>query len=87
MEKSLVIGTEYNDVLCETFIDPETNRVRVRPIYDERFPEKILIESLKKFRVDFPLRTVFRAESVKVCKKPSGRIYLRAKDQMLYEIK
>lgn len=86
MDNMLVIGTVFNDILCETFLDPETGRVRVRPLPDQGFPRNIVIESLKKFREKYPVRTIFRAESLKVCKKPGGRIYLRAKDQMLYEI-
>lgn len=86
MENILIIGTIFNDILCETFKDSETGRIRVRPLPNQGFPSNIFIESLKKFREEYPLKTVFRTESVTVCKKPEGRIYLRAKDQMLYEI-
>ncbi|AEA42594.1 hypothetical protein [Fluviicola taffensis] len=82
----LVIGTKYLDVLFETFLDPETSHIRVRPLSDQGFPPNILIESLTKFRDEYPEGTVFRTESVTVCKRPEGRIYLRAKNQMLYEI-
>jgi hypothetical protein len=35
----LVIGTTFSNVLCESFLDPETNRVRVRSLGDDHIIE------------------------------------------------
>lgn len=46
----------------------------------------MVIECLKSFREQYPLGTKFIAENVKFCKKTNGRIYLRAKNQILQKI-
>lgn len=82
----LVIGSVIENVKCENFKDPETGRIRVRPISGQNLPTKLVIECNKKIRESYPLGTHFTAENVKVCKKSNGRIYLRAKNQMIYKI-
>ena len=86
MEKSLIIGNYIDNVKCESFLDPETNRIRVRPLPNQGLPTKMVLECLKSIREAYPPGTQFKTENVKVCKKPDGRIYLRAKDQMIYKI-
>ena len=86
MEKALIIGNIFDDVKCESFKDPETGRIRVRPLEGQGFPTKLLIECSSTERKAHPVGTKFRTENVKVCKKTDGRIYLRAKDQMIYKI-
>lgn len=86
MKKTLVVGNVFDKIKCESFIDPETSRIRVRPIEGQGLPADILIECSKKERMSYPVGTRFNTESVKVCKKPDGRLYLRAKDQMIYKI-
>lgn len=82
----LIIGNTYTNIICESFKDDETGRIRVRPV-DIKIPEyKIVIECSKDVREAYPMGTKFLAKEVKVCKKPNGRIYLRAKDQMIYKI-
>lgn len=83
---SLVIGDYLENILCENFMDPETGRIRVRPLPNQGLPTKIVIECSKKEREAYPTGTRFRTDNVKVCQKPDGRIYLRAKDQMIYKI-
>lgn len=78
------LGNYYENVICESFIDEETGRARIRTIPCEAIPEPILVESLKKFREDYPIGTKFNTTNVKICKKPDGRIYARAEKQMLY---
>lgn len=63
-----------------TFLESRTNRVRVRTIGDSDIPAGILVECLKSIREQYPAGTQFYATEIKVCKKPDGRIYLRAKD-------
>jgi hypothetical protein len=82
----LVIGNTYQNVHCESFIDSQTNRVRVRTIGNVNIPEGILVECLKSIRDQYPIVTRFYALEMKVCKKLDGRIYLRAKDQMIYKV-
>ena len=82
----LIIGEFYDNVKCESFKDPETGRIRVRPLPNQGLPTKIVIECRKSIREEHKMGTQFRAENVKVCKKTDGRVYLRAKDQMIYKL-
>ena len=82
----LIKGNEFADIYCENFKDPETGRIRVRPLPGQGLPEKIVIECSKPEREQYPLGTHFYTESVKVCQKPDGRIYLRAKNQMILKV-
>lgn len=86
MERALVIGDIIDDIKCESFKDPETGRIRVRPLAGQGLPTKMLIECSSSERKAHPIDTKFRTENVKVCKKTDGRVYLRAKDQMIYKI-
>ena len=83
----LIVGNYIEHVKCESFLDPETGRVRVRPMPGQGLPVEILIECSKRERYRHPVDTKFYAKRVKVCKKPDGRVYLRAKDQMIYKLK
>ena len=83
---SLVVGECFEDIYCENFRDPETGRIRVRPLLGHGLPESIVIECSKKEREQYQPGTHFVTESVKVCKKPDGRIYLRAKDQKITKV-
>ena len=83
---NLIVGQYLENILCESFIDPETSRIRVRPISGQGIPTSLVIECRSKLRKMDPVGTKFRTENVKVCKKPDGRVYLRAKDQMIYKI-
>jgi len=80
----LIDGNYYENILCESFRDPETGRRRVRPLPNQGFPTNLVIECSKKIRMAHPEGTKFRTENVLVTKKPGGRIHLRAKDQMIY---
>jgi hypothetical protein len=82
----LILGNYIDEVLCESFIDPETKRIRVRPLPNQEIPVTLVIECRMKERKRYPVGTEFRTDNVKVCKKIDGRIYLRAKDQMIYKI-
>ncbi len=82
----LVVGDYIQSVKCESFLDPETGRVRVRPLPGQNIPTSVVIECSAKERKKHPLGTQFTTTYVKVCVKPDGRIYLRAKDQMIYKI-
>ncbi|WP_452223700.1 hypothetical protein [Lacinutrix chionoecetis] len=83
---SLIIGNYIDNVKCESFLDKETNRIRVRPLPGQDVPTTLVIECLKKIREKNKIGTHFIAENVKVCKKSDGRIYLRAKDQVIHKI-
>lgn len=83
---SLIIGNYIDNIKCESFLDKETNRTRVRPLPNQEVPITMVIECLKKFREQYPLGTKFIAENVKICKKTNGRLYLRAKNQILQKI-
>lgn len=80
-----IIGNYIEKVKCESFLDIATNRIRIRPIDNENFSTELVIECLKIYRdtSKYPIGTIFIAENVKVCKKTNGRVYLRAKDQLL----
>jgi hypothetical protein len=82
----LIVGNYHEKIKCENFVDPETSRIRVRPLPGQGLPKDILIECSRSERESHPLGTVFITENVKVCQKPDGRMYLRAKDQMIYKI-
>jgi hypothetical protein len=81
-----LIGNYYTEIICESFVDKETGRIRVRPLKDQILPSNLVIECLKSIRESYPIGTLFTAENVKVCKKPDGRIYLRAKDQIIKKL-
>jgi hypothetical protein len=81
------IGNVYKNIKCESFLDSETNRIRVRPCKNQVVSIEMVIECSRNIRESHPIGTIFYCEEVKVCKKPQGRIYLRAKDQMIYFIK
>jgi hypothetical protein len=44
MESKLVIGNVIENVRCESFKDPETGKIKVRPLEGQGLPTKILIE-------------------------------------------
>ena len=85
----MIIGQYIDNIKCESFIDSETKRVRIRPLPNQEIPNTLLVECRKEFRDanKYPIGTKFIAENVKVCKKTTGRIYLRAKDQNLTQIR
>lgn len=84
----LIIGNYIKNLECESFLDTETNRIRIRPTKNQEIPDDLVIECLREYRdiTKFPLGTKFIAEDAKVCKKPICRIYLRAKNQLLTRI-
>lgn len=81
--KQLGIGNILENIKCESFIDPETRRIRVRPLSGQDLPTNLVVECSSTERKAHPTGTKFITENVKVCKKPDGRIYLRAKDQKI----
>lgn len=78
------IGDIYINLKCESFLDKQTNRVRVRPSQNQNIETDIVIECSREVRETNPIGTKFYCEEAKVCKKIDGRLYLRAKDQMIY---
>lgn len=82
----LIIGSYIEKVKCESFIDPETGRIRVKPLPNQGFRTDIVIECSMKIRNAHKVGTHFITDDVKVCKKPDGRIYLRAKGHMIYKV-
>jgi hypothetical protein len=82
----LIVGNIYKNIKCESFKDPETGRIRVRPSDGQNIPTTLVIECSKDEREAHPVGTQFKTENVKVCKKIDGRIYLRAKDQWIVRI-
>tara|TARA_R110002050_G_scaffold36956_3_gene92051 strand:- start:539 stop:793 length:255 start_codon:yes stop_codon:yes gene_type:complete len=82
----LIVGNYFESIKCESFLDPETNRIRVRPLDGQNLPTNIVVECSKKERESHQIGTQFETINVKVCKKPDGRVYLRAKDQYIKKI-
>lgn len=82
----LHVGEYIDNVKCENYLDPWTNRIRVRPLPNQGIPTNLVIECSKYERERHPLGTHFYTIDVKVCIKPNGRLYLRAKDQMIYTL-
>lgn len=80
------IGNVCRNIKCESFLDTETKRIRVRPLINRVVSPEMVIECSRGIRENYPIGTKFYCEEVKVCKKPQGRLYLRAKDQMIYLI-
>ena len=78
------IGNVYMNIECESFLDSETNRIRVRPCSNQIFSDNMVIECSRDIRESHPIGTKFYCEEVKVCKKTEGRLYLRAKNQMIF---
>ena len=81
--ESLIIGNIHDQIKCENFLDPETGRIRVRPLAGQGLPTNLVIECSTSEREAHPVGTEFITENVKVCKKTDGRIYLRAKGQKI----
>ena len=82
----LILGNYYENIKCENFKDKETGRIRVRPLSGQNLPTNLVIECSKSERESSPIGTKFITENVKVCQKPNGRFYLRAKDQHIEKI-
>ncbi|MCH7397560.1 hypothetical protein MM236_06150 [Belliella sp. DSM 107340] len=82
----LIAGNYYENIKCENFNDKETGRIRVRPLSGQNLPTNLVIECSKSERELHPIGTKFITKNVKVCQKPDGRIYLRAKDQFIKKI-
>jgi hypothetical protein len=82
----LIVGNYYENIKCENFKDKETGRTRVRPLSGQNLPTNVVIECSKTERESHRIGTKFITENVKVCQKPDGRIYLRAKDQLIKKI-
>lgn len=84
----LTIGNYIENVKCESFLDPSTGRIRIRPLPQQGLSTDLVVESLKTFRDinRYPLGSIFIAKRVKICQKEIGRIYLRADNQMLEPI-
>lgn len=82
----LAIGQKFSGVLAELYVDPETNRRRVRSLPSEIFPSGILIECSKRIRSAHPIGTIFKV-NVGVFTKPTGRLYAHSlrKDELLTE--
>ena len=59
------VGDEFQDLILETFLDAETNRIRVRPIEPEFSEFKVEFQNLRE---ECPLGTRFKA-SVKASRK------------------
>lgn len=78
------LGNTYKNVQCQSFIDPETGRLRVRTWKNSALPDGLMVECSKITRERYPVGTIFTAIEVKVCIKPGGRIYVRAKDQEIF---
>ncbi|OEY72817.1 hypothetical protein [Salegentibacter salarius] len=83
---TIIIGNIHENIKCESFKDPETGRIRVRPLKGQGLPTNLLIECSSKERMAHLEGTKFITENVKVCKKTDGRVYLRAKDQKITKI-
>ncbi|MGG7468789.1 hypothetical protein ACVVIH_07550 [Chryseobacterium arthrosphaerae] len=73
----LIIGNYIRNLECKSFLDIETNRVRIRPSNNQGIPGDLVVECSREYRhtTKFPLGTKFIAEDVKVYKKTIGRIY------------
>ena len=80
------LGEYIYNLQCESFLDPSTNRIRVRPLDGQGVPTSLVIECSKATRESEPVGTKFYTSSAKVCTKPDGRIYLRAEDQMIFKL-
>lgn len=66
------IGNYYNDIICESFYDKNTYKIRIRTIPCEVFPSSLMVESLKMFRERYPVGTKFNTTRVKICIKPGN---------------
>ena len=82
----LIQGTIIDHIICESFQDKSAGRIRVRPIAGQNLPLDLKIECSKEERIKHPLGTRFNAYDLRVCRDKSGRLYLRAENQMIYKI-
>ena len=46
----LVIGNYIDKIRCESFKDPETGRVRIRPLPNQGVPTNLVIECSRSYR-------------------------------------
>jgi len=83
IDLNLNLGDYIENVKCENFLDPETGRIRVRPMPNQDIPTNLMIDCSRFERERHPSGTRFITENEKVSIKPVGRIYLRAKDQVI----
>ena len=74
----------YENVQCESFID--LNRIRVRTIGNSAVPDGIFIACSKTIREQYPVRTIFQAESAVVIKIVDSRTHMRAKDHIIFPV-
>lgn len=75
--ENFIEGQEFEGVLGELVIDPDTNRRRVRTLPGQVVPGGLFIECSKTIRDLRPLRTIFKV-NVGVSRKPVGRLYLHS---------
>ena len=80
------VGDYIPNLHCESFVDPSTGRIRVRPLSGQGLPTTLVIECSKEEREKHPVGTIFVSDDVKVCIKPDGRPYLRARNQKIYKV-
>lgn len=72
----------YKNLICESFLDAETGRITVKPSLGQPF-QGMVIKCSRSIRKQYPVRTKFYCEELKVCQKPDGREYLRAENQRI----
>ena len=55
----LIIGNYYDNIKCESFLDKETNRIRVRPLPNQQVPTTMVIDCFKKSERKIKLALIF----------------------------
>lgn len=45
----LIVGNYIKNIKCESFLDVETNRIRIRPLNDQGIPTDLVIECLREY--------------------------------------
>ena len=56
----LIVGQYFTNIKCESFLDKQTNRIRVRPLENQQVPSTVFIECLKKIREENKVVTSIR---------------------------
>jgi hypothetical protein len=79
--------SDYLSVVVESFWDTQRNRMAIRPVAGEAYPQDMVVESGENMRKDFPEGTKFRIQAkLKSPKDRTCRAHLYTSYKWKYEV-
>ena len=79
--------SDYLSLVVESFWDSQRNRMAIRPVADEAYPQDMVVESGKDMRENFPKGTKFRIQAkLKSPKDQTCRAHLYTSYKWKYEV-